>query len=45
VAIGRESWGDGQQIGPRALAHGPSDGVADSLNKAKAAFRAAWGSL
>ena len=28
-------------LGPRAPTHGPSGGVADSLDAAKAAFRAA----
>ena len=33
--------GSRTQIGPRASTHGPNGGVADSLEKAKAAFRRA----
>jgi hypothetical protein len=36
------SYGSPTQIDPRAPSHGPNGGVADSLDEAKAAFRAAW---
>jgi hypothetical protein len=40
-SAGRELW-QWMQIGIRAPSHGPNGGAADSLDEAKAAFRAAW---
>ena len=41
VQPGRELW-QRTQIELRAPSYGPNGGVADSLDEAKAAFRAAW---